>query len=70
MVISPIDVELQDHLVSISPRLFQDARKLMIESLAQQAKAKKQDDDLGRQWGEVRKARRIGAQKVEDLIKD
>ncbi|MEO5666934.1 MAG: hypothetical protein ABIR96_02625, partial [Bdellovibrionota bacterium] len=38
LVITPTDTELHTHLVSIAPRLYQDARKLMIEALGVRAK--------------------------------
>jgi hypothetical protein len=42
----------------------------MIEALAQRAKERKQDLNIERQWEEVRKARRMGAEKIKDLLKD
>lgn len=70
IVISPMDKDLQEHLLAIAPRLYQDSRTLMIEALAFRAREKKQNLNLERQWGEVRKARKIGFDKIKDLVKD
>jgi hypothetical protein len=70
IVVAPHDKDLQEHLLAIAPRLYQDARTLMIEALAQRAKERKLDLNIERQWDEVRKARRMGTEKIKDLLKD
>lgn len=68
IVIAPTDADLQEHLISIAPRLYKDARSIVVEAMAQRAKDEKKDNDIVRQWNEVKKARRLGVEKVSDLV--
>jgi|GEM_PF-3145633 len=69
LVITPADADLHTHFVSISSRLYQDARKLMIEALAIRAKEQKQNLNLSRQWDEILRAREKGDEKNKDLLR-
>ena len=69
LVIPPTDAELHAHLTTIAGRLYQDARKLMIEALAVRAKEKKQNLNLSRQWDEILRAREKGEEKNQELLR-
>jgi hypothetical protein len=69
LVITATDNDLQTHLSSIAPRLYQDARKLMVEALGVRAKERKQNLNLSRQWDEILKAREKGDEKNRDLLR-
>jgi len=70
LVILPTDSEVQTHLAAIAPRLYQDARTLMVEALAVRAREKKQNLNLTRQWDEIQEARAKGQEKNKELFKD
>ena len=62
------DAGLHDHLATVAPKLYKDARKILVEALALKARDKQKDTLLLSKWAEIRKAREHGRAKIEDLF--
>lgn len=60
--------ELHKHLLLVGPKLYKDSRKIVMESLAQQAKLKDRVNRLAARRLEIRKARKMGRELVGDLF--
>ena len=59
---------LLDHLSNVGTRLYVDARKIVVAALADRARQRQKDNLLATKWSEIRRAREMGRQKIDDLF--
>lgn len=59
---------LHDHLAKIAPKIYRDARRIVAESMTQRAKLRDRAKRLASRRNDIRRARRMGADLVEDLF--
>ncbi len=66
--VSSSDAGLHDHLAAISTKLLNDAKQLMLEGIARNAKLKDRAAFTASKLQDIRRARSLGREKVRDLV--
>jgi len=67
-IVTSTDSSLQEHLLSISQKLYKDSRILTTEMIAARAKEIQKNGQIEAKWADVKKARDNGRAKVRDLF--
>jgi hypothetical protein len=62
------DAVLHNHLADIAPKMFADAKKLMLEGVAAQSRLKARKRRLAARRADIHTARELGRSKVDDLF--
>lgn len=62
------DTQLHDHLLKVAPKLYRDARALLVTALAEQARLRERGKVLAFKRAELRRAREQGRERVDDLF--
>lgn len=66
--VTSADDRLAEHLVKVSSRLLQDAKKVYRDAAAERAVAKQKQAAFEARAGEVRKAQELGRQRIQDIL--